>query len=98
MDQLELTIRNGIVATASETMRCDIGVAGEKIVAMAAHRLEAAPEADVARVVWLGPSRWSARQLLHAAEDEDEPGASRSALDDARDLLDLLAPEAAAAL
>src|SRR5258705_1850140 len=35
MDKLDLTIRNGTVATAAETMRCDIGIAGEKIVAMA---------------------------------------------------------------
>src|SRR5258706_11196306 len=35
MDKLDLTIRNGTVATATETMRCDIGVSGEKIVAMA---------------------------------------------------------------
>ena len=35
MDQLDLTIRNGIVATASETMRCDVGISGEKIVAIA---------------------------------------------------------------
>src|SRR4026207_1694000 len=32
---MDLTIRNGTVATASETMRCDIGIEGEKIVAMA---------------------------------------------------------------
>ncbi len=35
MDKLELTIRNGTVATASETMRCDLGIAGGRIVAMA---------------------------------------------------------------
>src|SRR3990172_12609347 len=35
MDQFALTIRNGTVATAAETMRCDIGVIGEKIVAIA---------------------------------------------------------------
>src|SRR5919198_373044 len=35
MDKLDLTIRNGTVATATETMRADIGVVGEKIVAMA---------------------------------------------------------------
>ena len=35
MDKLDLTIRNGTVATATETMRCDVGVVGEKIVAMA---------------------------------------------------------------
>ena len=32
---MDLTIRNGIVATATETTRCDIGIAGEKIVAVA---------------------------------------------------------------
>jgi dihydropyrimidinase len=35
MDKFELTIRNGTVATASETSRCDIGISGEKIVAIA---------------------------------------------------------------
>ena len=35
MDKLDLTIRNGSVATATETTRCDIGIAGEKIVAIA---------------------------------------------------------------
>jgi dihydropyrimidinase len=35
MDKLDLTIRNGTVATASETMRADVGIAGEKIVAIA---------------------------------------------------------------
>jgi dihydropyrimidinase len=33
---MDLTIRNGTVATATETTRCDIGIDGEKIVAMAA--------------------------------------------------------------
>ena len=32
---MDLTIRNGTLATATETMRCDIGVSGEKIVAIA---------------------------------------------------------------
>ena len=35
MDKFDLTIRNGTVATATETTRCDIGVRGETIVAMA---------------------------------------------------------------
>jgi dihydropyrimidinase len=35
MDKLDLTIRNGTVATAAETMRCDIGIRGEKVVAIA---------------------------------------------------------------
>ena len=35
MDRFDLTIRNGTVATAAETMHCDIGIAGEKIVAIA---------------------------------------------------------------
>src|ERR1700752_972805 len=34
---MDLTIRNGTVASASETMRCDIGIEGEKIVAVAEH-------------------------------------------------------------
>src|ERR1051325_8819994 len=39
MDPLHLHNRNrtGAVATAAETMRCDIGIAGEKIVALAEH-------------------------------------------------------------
>src|SRR5689334_17164490 len=36
MDKFDLTIRNGIVATATETTRCDIGIKGEKIAAIAA--------------------------------------------------------------
>ena len=32
---MDLTIRNGIVATAGDTARCDIGIEGEKIVAIA---------------------------------------------------------------
>jgi dihydropyrimidinase len=35
MDQLDLTIRNGTLATASDTTRCDIGIRGEQIVAIA---------------------------------------------------------------
>ncbi len=35
MDRFDLTLRNGIVATAGETMRCDIGIVGEKIAALA---------------------------------------------------------------
>src|SRR5512138_360821 len=34
MNALDLTIRNGTVATAAETMHCDIGISGEKIVAL----------------------------------------------------------------
>src|SRR3954466_6289743 len=37
MDQLDITIRNGTVATATQTMRADVGIAGEKIVAMSEH-------------------------------------------------------------
>ena len=32
---MDLTIRNGTVATASETMRSDVGIEGGKIVAIA---------------------------------------------------------------
>src|SRR5258707_8549401 len=32
---MDLTIRNGTVATATETTRCDLGISGEKIVAIA---------------------------------------------------------------
>ncbi|MSQ20159.1 MAG: dihydropyrimidinase [Betaproteobacteria bacterium] len=35
MDQFDLTIRNGTLATASETTRADIGIRGEQIVAIA---------------------------------------------------------------
>ena len=37
MDKFDLTIRNGSVATAAETTRCDIGIIGEKVVAIAEH-------------------------------------------------------------
>ena len=36
MEQFDLTIRNGTVATATETTRSDVGIRGEKIVALAA--------------------------------------------------------------
>src|SRR5260221_5746258 len=32
---MDLTIRHGTVATATETTRCDVGITGEKIVAVA---------------------------------------------------------------
>jgi len=35
MDRFDLTVRNGTVATADETLRADVGIAGEKIVAIA---------------------------------------------------------------
>src|SRR5512138_4033229 len=34
MDRFDITVRNGTVATAAETMHCDIGISGEKIVAL----------------------------------------------------------------
>ena len=37
MTAFDLVIRNGTVATAAETTRCDIGIVGEKIVAIAEH-------------------------------------------------------------
>lgn len=37
MEKFDLTIQNGIVATATETMRCDVAVADGKIVAIAEH-------------------------------------------------------------
>ena len=37
MADFDLVIRNGTVATAAETSRCDIGIMGEKIAAMAEH-------------------------------------------------------------
>ncbi|HWM40799.1 MAG TPA: dihydropyrimidinase, partial [Burkholderiales bacterium] len=46
MDRLALTIRNGTVATAAETLRCDIGIAGEKIVAIADHLPAGARDID----------------------------------------------------
>ena len=46
MDKLDLTIRNGTVASAAETMRCDIGIAGEKIVAIAEHLPAGARDID----------------------------------------------------
>src|SRR3954462_8110850 len=46
MDKLDLTIRNGTVATAADTMRCDVGIAGEKIVAREAHPPAGARDID----------------------------------------------------
>ena len=46
MDKLDLTIRNGTVATAAETTRCDIGIVGEKIVAIADHLPAGARDID----------------------------------------------------
>src|SRR6187455_3370404 len=37
MDQFDLTIRNGTVATATETTRCDVGISGDKIAVIAQH-------------------------------------------------------------
>src|SRR5882672_10698934 len=48
MDKLDLTIRNGTVATATETMRADIGIAGEKIVAIAERLPAGARDIDAA--------------------------------------------------
>jgi dihydropyrimidinase len=48
MDKFDLTIRNGRVATAAETTRCDIGVVGEKIVAMAERLPAGARDIDAA--------------------------------------------------
>src|SRR5207302_410819 len=46
MDKLDLTIRNGTVATAAETTRCDIGIIGEKIVSIADHLPAGARDID----------------------------------------------------
>ena len=46
MDKLDLTIRNGTVATAAETTRCDIGIIGEKIVSIADHLPAVARDID----------------------------------------------------
>ncbi len=46
MDKLDLTIRNGSVATAAETTRCDIGIVGEKVVAIADHLAAGARDID----------------------------------------------------
>ena len=46
MDKLDLTIRNGAVSTATETTRCDIGIAGEKVVAIAEHLPAGARDID----------------------------------------------------
>ena len=46
MDKLDLTIRNGTVATAAETTQCDIGIVGEKIVAIADHLPAGARDID----------------------------------------------------
>jgi dihydropyrimidinase len=48
VDKFELTIRNGIVATATETSRCDIGINGGKITAMAERLPAGARDIDAA--------------------------------------------------
>ena len=46
MADFDLVIRNGTVATAAETSRCDIGIVGEKVVAMAEHLPAAVRDID----------------------------------------------------
>ena len=46
MDKLDLTIRNGNVATAAGTTHCDIGIFGEKSVAIADHLPAGARDID----------------------------------------------------
>ncbi|MFN0299214.1 MAG: dihydropyrimidinase [Burkholderiales bacterium] len=48
MDKFDLTIRNGTIATATETTRCDIGIKGEKIVAIADRLPAGARDIDAA--------------------------------------------------
>lgn len=48
MAAFDLVIRNGSVATASETTRCDIGIVGEKIVAIAERLPAGARDIDAA--------------------------------------------------
>ena len=46
MEQLDLVIRNGTVATASDVFRCDVGVRGGRIVALAEDLLRGEREID----------------------------------------------------
>jgi dihydropyrimidinase len=48
MDRFDLTIRNGTVVTASEATRCDVGVVGEKIAALAERLPAGARDIDAA--------------------------------------------------
>ncbi|MBM3368187.1 MAG: dihydropyrimidinase, partial [Betaproteobacteria bacterium] len=48
MVPFDLTIRNGTVATAAETSRCDLGIRGGKIVAMAERLPAGARDIDAA--------------------------------------------------
>ncbi len=48
MDNFDLTIRNGTIATATETTRADIGIRGEKIVAIAERLPAGARDIDAA--------------------------------------------------
>ncbi len=47
-DTFDLVVRNGIVATASDTIRCDIGVSGGRITALAENLPKAVRETDAA--------------------------------------------------
>lgn len=47
-DTFDLVVRNGIVATASDTIRCDIGVSGGRITALAENLPKAVREIDAA--------------------------------------------------
>ncbi len=48
MNELDLVIRNAVAVTASDIQRCDIGVAGERIVMLGAQLPRAAREIDAA--------------------------------------------------
>ncbi len=46
MPDLDLVIRGGTVVTATDTVRCDVGIRGERIVALAETLPQAARELD----------------------------------------------------
>ncbi len=46
MPELDIVIRNGTVATAADVMRCDVGIRGEQVVALADNLPAAAREFD----------------------------------------------------
>jgi len=49
MGGYDVVIRNGTVATASDVMQCDVGIAGGKVVALARELGKGAIEVDAAR-------------------------------------------------
>jgi dihydropyrimidinase len=76
MGSYDVVIRNGTVATASDVMQCDVGIAGGKVVALASELGKGAIEIDAARKLVL-PGGVDA----HVHLDQPMPGGVRMADD-----------------